>query len=770
MAPVNRRGIGSGASQAGVGCTLNGVIVGFDGRAGLRVGLQPYDNDDQLRQLRKDNRETHLFRREKDRIASVSLVADSDPIGDRTEDRTLEDSGSLAALLALDALLRYFHRLGRPIWRHKPLRMVSNKGADQLLRCAIPRGVQVPDWLEQRVSYVFDTRVVYPDDASPTVLLVCDVKTCNFIATSCAKLLECGVPLEGRYLQVAGIDGDPRLTPRPRLVGRVVGLKGDTLLLDDHDEGYETVRAADVMLEPRHENVQWCLSHLVPEHAQDILNRLDALAAHVNTGPERLRRIGSMFDHLRNVAFELAPGVPFTLGSLLKHNAKAAWFPKREVMKKPPLVFSPLPGRTDVWNERGIDTHGPYDQRSFSPRRPRVAVVCQAEAQGQVEQFVRKFLEGMPEVSVGRAARTRKPYERGFIRRFALEGVDTTIFTAANQSAPAYLDACRRAITHAADKGFDWTLALVQIDDAFHLLQGNENPYLVTKAAFMKHHVPVQEVTIEKMASPGSDLVYIMNDISLATYAKMGGTPWLLAAEAPVAHELVIGVGSHHLSGPRIGAKERVVGITTVFSGDGRYLLDSRSGAVLYKQYPSAILDTLQRAVSEVRRDQNWQSNDSVRLVFHAFKPFKDAEVEAVKDVVAKLGLPDAQFAFVHVVDDHPFLAFDEGNGGAFAPGGLKKGVFAPERGTLLKFTRDEAVVAFTGAGEVKQPSDGMPKPVLLRLHRDSTFKDITYLARQAFGFSCHSWRGFAPAPLPITILYSELIAKMLMNLEGVSG
>ena len=81
-----------------------------------------------------------------------------------------------------------------------------------------------------------------------------------------------------------------------------------------------------------------------------------------------------------------------------------------------------------------------------------------------------------------------------------------------------------------------------------------------------------------------------------------------------------------------------------------------------------------------------------------------------------------------------------------------------------------EALLAFKGAAEVKQPSDGLPRPALLHLHRDSSFRDMTYLARQAFAFSCNSLRGFAPAPLPITILYSELIATMLNNLESVTG
>ncbi|HEV2714562.1 MAG TPA: hypothetical protein VGU64_04810, partial [Terriglobales bacterium] len=490
---------------------MNGVIVDVAGDATLRVAIQDYRSDEQLRELRKEHRQSHLFRREGGNIVSVSLLAGTDPVGDHEELRKLKDSASLVAVLALDTLLRYFHELGRPIWQYRPLRIVSSRGSDQLLHRALPDGVSLPGWLEQRVSYVFDTRVVYPDRAPPAVLLACNVKTCNFISTSCANLLKAGIHLEGRYVQTAVLSDDSRLSTKPRLVGKVIAVQGERLVLDDHADGFDHVLAADAMLEPRHENMKWCIGELLSEHAATILTRLDGLASQVTAGPERLRRIVAMFEHLRNQTLELAPGLSFRMGSILKHSTNSAWFPKREVISKPPLVFSPLPGRTDSWNERGLDTHGPYDQRSFTPRRPSIAVICQAEVQGRVEQFVRKFLDGMPEISVGRAQNGRKPYERGFIRRFAFEQVDTTFFTTLERSASAYRDACRRAITHAADKGFQWTLALVQIDDAFHLLAGDQNPYLVTKAAFMKEHVPVQEVTIEKMATPASDLVYIMN-------------------------------------------------------------------------------------------------------------------------------------------------------------------------------------------------------------------------------------------------------------------
>src|SRR5260370_37776727 len=42
----------------------------------------------------------------------------------------------------------------------------------------------------------------------------------------------------------------------------------------------------------------------------------------------------------------------------------------------------------------------------------------------------------------------------------------------------------------------------------------------------------------------------------------------------------------------------------------------------------------------------------------------------------------------------------------------------------------------------------------------------LLYLTRQVFAFACHLWRTFLPACVPVTIPYSDLIAKALGNLS----
>jgi argonaute-like protein implicated in RNA metabolism and viral defense len=273
------------------------------------------------------------------------------------------------------------------------------------------------------------------------------------------------------------------------------------------------------------------------------------------------------------------------------------------------------------------------------------------------------------------------------------------------------------------------------------------------------------------MQLPDTQLVYILNNFALACYAKLGGVPWLIQANRGIAHELVFGLGSASLGEGRLGARERMVGITTVFTGDGNYMLENRSKATTMADYPQALLESLRATMTNVRQTMNWQERDSVRLVFHAFKPFRNEQVEAVRTLISELTTCDVHYAFLHVVENHPYLLFDEANteGVWDSLSKRRKGRLAPLRGVWLKLGQCESLLALTGARELKRAEHGLPRPVLLRLDAKSTFKDMKYLTRQVFHFACHSWRSFFPAPLPVTILYSDLIANLLGNLSRLS-
>ena len=90
----------------------------------------------------------------------------------------------------------------------------------------------------------------------------------------------------------------------------------------------------------------------------------------------------------------------------------------------------------------------------------------------------------------------------------------------------------------------------------------------------------------------------------------------------------------------------------------------------------------------------------------------------------------------------------------------------APQRRTFLPLSDRECLVVLKGATDVKDADDGTPRPVLLSLLPGSTFHDLGYLARQVVNFGAHSWRSFLPAPMPVTILYSQLVARLLGKLS----
>jgi hypothetical protein len=163
----------------------------------------------------------------------------------------------------------------------------------------------------------------------------------------------------------------------------------------------------------------------------------------------------------------------------------------------------------------------------------------------------------------------------------------------------------------------------------------------------------------------------------------------------------------------------------------------------------------------------NWQPKDHVRLVFHAFKPFRNIEAAAIKELMGELGDFDMEYAFLHVVENQPLLLFDTHQTGV-GNSALKKGALTPPRGSFMHVSSNETLLVLVGPNEIRKPEHGMPSPLLLRLHSDSSFSDMTYLTRQVFQFSSHSWRSFFPGELPVTIKYSDLIASLLGNLSTI--
>ena len=735
---------------------LNISRIQFE-NAEMEVGVFPYEGEQQFNALRNEYVNSHVLRRERNCVTAIPVVTDAGLIGNTKKTIRLGDNLYLVATLVRHALINFLYKIGRPSPTYVPVKIIGGK---DLIAESVPN-ITCPSWLSVRTRFIVETRVVDFGSAHPFLGLVVDLETARLIEKSCADLLAEDFALEGLYVGSLTKPDDARLSPRLSLLGCVSSVSNGVLTLEDSRDDIKSVASSEVLLDPRSDSFDRCLRHIFKDRASQIKSAIDKHLAEERSGPNRLRKLGSIIQHLTEKKLEIIPGVPITFEPFLSQE-NVRTFPTIKKARPTVYVFDPTGSRTNTWHDGGLNEHGPYTRNYFTPSRPRVCVICQKNQKGLVEQFLHKFQEGVKPINGGKAY-----FAKGLVRKYALDGISFEFYLTDNATPDAYYRAARQAIQENSQS--KWDLGLIQIEEKFHQLYGGDNPYLIAKSMFLMHQIPTQAFESETMAMPDSQIGFALNNMALATYAKMNGIPWLVKADPTIAQEFVVGLGSAYVGKGRLGDRERVVGITTVFKGDGNYFLSNLSQAVSIQDYQQALLSSLRMTIEKVRQDMNWQPREKVRLIFHSFKPMKYDEADAVKELVKGLGDYSVDYAFLHIKDNHPYLLFDKNQRGANDFSTRKmKGVMAPSRSLYFPLSERETLLTLTGPNELKRPEDGMPHPVLLSLHPNSNFEDMNYLAQQVYTFSCHSWRSFFPAPMPVTILYSDLVAGLLGKLADV--
>ena len=197
-------------------------------------------------------------------------------------------------------------------------------------------------------------------------------------------------------------------------------------------------------------------------------------------------------------------------------------------------------------------------------------MVYPANAEGKVETFLKALRDGVPPPNRG--------YPTGFAKIFGLlnpeflrcpvrlAGVNSELVEGAyRQAASVYLE---------KDASID--AGIVAIMDEHAHLPTLQSPYVRTKALFLTLGIPTQQVRLATVNQRPQALQYTLQNLSIALYAKLNGTPWTVDQDQAISDEVVIGMGVAELSGSRTLARQRFVGITTVFGGDGTYLLKQR--------------------------------------------------------------------------------------------------------------------------------------------------------------------------------------------------
>lgn len=606
---------------------------------------------------------------------------------------------------------------------------------------------------EIRPRFNCETRLIELQEQALRAVLLVDISMRWDIGADIEALADAGVDLTGLYVVRR------KVVPGQRsLVGQIKSIRGGEIQLGESYENTPTVAARDMRLEPSKQSFVRCLVKLLGNRSNRFWQQYDYFEADYLGGrgfDGCLQRLSPTLSKHKGIY--LAPGISVAVGERVELG---------DVSNPSEVSYCFDPGKTKQnplpW--KGLGEFGPYDRDTFPRKAPKLLLVCPNDAQNRIEQAAHKFKDGIANTA----------FSRGFARMFHLTNmsfetcpVDAARATSAN-IAPMYAAAVERVLQRRSD----YDAALVIVPDRFADLPDASSPYLFAKAVLLTNGIPVQEARLSTITKQDSGLAFVFQNISVALYAKMGGVPWTVNQDQTVNDEVVIGMGLVETSGSRFQEKQRVVGITTVFRGDGNYLLANVARECRYDEYRAQLKETMVEVLKEVKQRNGWRAGDSVRVVFHASKPLRDMEVDELMRECVLQAAPEqvVQFAFLDVLQDHPFHVFDPNQKGQFSEHGPRKGAMAPARGTALQLGKSTWLLSTNGLAQIKRQTSPLPAPLLIHLHKKSTGCDLPYLTDQVLKFTSLTWRSTQPAGEPVTIYYSSLIADLLTRLKAVPG
>lgn len=738
----------------------------------IEVGTMPYIDESSYKKLREDNWQTHAFRFDNrfGMIFNVAIKSTVAPLGKREEVETSEHLLLIARAIQQAILIKIAPR-NLLLKSGKQLLFLGQTDQSLLLKQAVAQAGASPVLgLDVAVRYEIDCRVFWDRNDNPYLGLVIDIATSNIIDIPVSALLKRGFQIVGRCVCKRSDLPHPFLHPKLEALGVVSSVAGNTLLLTD-TTGQDRIDARNALIEPRHENLDEVVRLYYGSRAASIIKSLQKVRAPLVNALGKFDKIRETLNRLRERRIEIGNQLEVKLGDLLQETHTQ--FPLKISTERPVFLVGPQGRNTPLTPDAGISEYGPYKFMQHARSQPTIAVICESQFRGRLDQFLESLKFGYPQEQWDKANnRKDNPFKGGLIGKFRLVRVRIETEECENSSPAAYRNAIERLLQNLPEAP---DLAIVQTREGFTKLRGASNPYFISKAAFMRAGIPIQAIQIEKVDSNPSGLAILLNTFALACYAKLDGTPWVISVRGPITHELIIGLGSSEISQGRFSPKVRYVGVTTVFQGDGRYLLWGITREAEYENYTQALLESLRTTIRHVQGENDWQPGDEVRLIFHVYKRLKDTEVEAIKMLVSEL-IKDkfaVKFAFLDISWSHPYQIVDpKQKGRSYSSYGYTRtrGKGVPARGLCLQISKLRGLLQLTGPNDVKTDEQGLPNPLLVELHYDSDFDDLPYLLRQVYHFTYMSWQSFFPASEPVTIKYSRMIARILGNLNTVPG
>jgi hypothetical protein len=731
-----------------------------------QLNSEPYSHE-RLSELRGLYNNTHSFFRNGDLIYISNKDDDSSTEIGTLAERSIFGNSQITASLIKHLFFRTFKdrfQNHTPVDFY-PFRFFSGKQKDDIIHDSLPES------LKNRIGYKklieVQLRLTEIEGRKQFGFLI-NIRRNWIFDKTCAELHGENYNLIGAEVLYA--ETLPGLTnvlaPNEDFVGEIRSISGTKATVNTN-EGEKEYDLNELFIRKTKLNIGNYLAFAISQEKSDeILRLIEMKRADIYDTKKLYSEITNIakalfIDRGNPVLFQNKDGFCFTVRS-----SPQTVFNSIEI-KQPTFIFDPAATKTtNTFPDNGLNIFGPYDSSIFDIKSPNVLCICNKTIRGNFTQFLSNLKDGLPQ---------SKYFQKGLQKKYDLHNVTFNIKEIQSNNLEQYL----KVISE--DDDSKPHLAIIEIPENFKLYSDQHNPYYQIKAKLLSLEIPVQFITTRIINNYNE---YILNSIALQIYAKLGGTPWVLPTQRSVDRELVIGIGHSWIRKNQYTGSEsnRVVGITTFLSSDGQYLLGDKVKDVSYENYFEELLKSLKQSIQRLSTEQGWSDDETVRLIFHIFKPIKNTEFDVITQLVKDISKYRIKFAFVTIGNTHPTILFDINQPGISSYGSsAKKGEYIPVRGSNVFLDSETCIVQMLGASELKTSKHGMSKPIQIKILtpqgnynndeiNDMLFYDLSYITQQIFSFTYLSWRSFLPSEEPATMKYSILISKLLGKMRNVQG
>ena len=360
----------------------------------------------------------------------------------------------------------------------------------------------------------------------------------------------------------------------------------------------------------------------------------------------------------------------------------------------------------------------PYTYEFFSTDKIKCAVICPRKYEGTEENFSVKLQKKLKEI-------------------FFID-IEFSKYYIDNLNVDDYKKSVYDNIINKQDKP---DIVIVVLEENHKKLGVKQSPYYYCKAKLIGQGIPSQEILIERIKDINE---FILNNISLNIYAKIGGTAWTIEKIEREKQEYIIGISSCYDK-----SKNKIFGVSQIFEYNGNYVVTDCTPLTDMREYEEAFEKYLENTLKSALFGENANKKE-YRLIFHINKaPSNKYEIKAINNVLNKFDEYNISYAIVHLNYNHNFRIFNN------------EGKENNRKGVYINIDDNKALLNL---------SDKSVNPLLIDVDTRSTFKYKDYITKQIYWF-CHlSFRSFIPSKRTVTMQYPYLISRLTNEIKQIDG